>query len=129
MNDLEQLLITEDRAIKEQDLNKKIRGILSVQALKQQNHEFAGTPGVSQNNRSAGFIPAYCDTTTGQSVVSRFADGRLAPIHILDGLPEEWVTMRDLTGRVSRIRSGVVAGFLCDGRFFTREEAVRALSH
>ncbi len=45
-------------------------------ALVEQNVHFAGTGGVSKNNRSAGFLPAYQDTVTGRVVLSSFSDGR-----------------------------------------------------
>jgi hypothetical protein len=104
-------------------------GILSGQLLKNQNSLFAATPGVSRNNRQAGFTPAYLDLNSGTVMPSRYADGRPAPIHLLDGLPETWVTQRDNAGHVTQARRGVIAGFLRNGQFYTREQAVRALSH
>lgn len=64
---------------------------------------------------------------TGRSVVSCFADGQPAPVHLLDGLPSEWVEARDAQGNVTKARSGVVAGFLRNGVFFTREAAAQAV--
>jgi hypothetical protein len=53
----------------------------------------------------------------------------LAPIHLLCGLPAEWVVSRDAAGGVSAVKPSIVAGFLRDGRFYTREEAARACRH
>src|ERR1700682_2778851 len=47
---------------------------------------FRGTGGVSENNRSLGFQPAFIDRETQTVQLSRFPDGRLAPCHLLDGL-------------------------------------------
>ena len=108
---------------------KKTLGVLSTQVLKQQNAQYENTMGVSGKNRPEGFIPAYFNEISGVSIESRFADGRPAPVHILDGLPEEWVALRDPYGRVTRTQPGIVAGFLRDGQFYTREQAAHALSH
>lgn len=106
---------------------RRTRGVLSQRLLRLQNSTYAGTGGVSCNNRSAGFVPGYLDTETGVAVVSRFADGRPAPIHVLDGLPEGWVRCRNASGQVAMARSGVIAGFIRGGCFYTREEAARML--
>jgi len=88
-----------------------------------QNCDFAGTAGVSQHNRSSGFVPAYCNHADGQVVASRFADGRPAPIHVLEGVPEHWVEHRDVDTGLIRLKPTVEAGFLRDGRFFSRAAA------
>ena len=95
--------------------------------LQMQNAQFAGSGGISVNNRAAGFVPAYLNTATGEALASRFGDGRPAPVHVLDGLPESWVAGRDGDGCVVRTSEGVVAGFLRNGRFFTREAAAQAV--
>ena len=82
-----------------------------------------GTGGVSAENRQLGFRPAFRDTDTGQTYLSTFADGRPAPFHVLDGLPELLVLARDRHGRISRVLGTIVAGFLRDGAFYTRAEA------
>lgn len=121
--------VSEDLLIKERERARRMRGILSDQLLKTQNTLFGSTTGVSHNNRQEGFVPAYFDRTSGQAVISRFADGRPAPVHVLDGLPEEWIAQKDAAGHVTKVRAGVIAGFLRNDRFYTREEAVKALSH
>jgi hypothetical protein len=121
--------VTDAPSSPERERERKMRGILSRQVLARQNRAFAKSAGVSENNRSAGFVPAYLDVASGVSVISRFADGRPAPVHLLDGIPEEWVATRDTAGRVASVRRGIVAGFVRDGRFYTREEAALAASH
>ena len=48
--------------------------------LRAQNDVFAGTGGVSHNNRPAGFVPAYLNTETGEARISCYVDGRPAPV-------------------------------------------------
>ena len=100
---------------------------LSQFELRLENSAYSGTAGVSENNRAAGFQPAYRNIRTGETVVSRFSDGRPAPVHVLDGVPKDWVVKRDDRGHVHRVLATIVSGFLCRGRFYTREEAVHAL--
>lgn len=95
---------------------------LTEQLILQENKCFSNTPGVSENNRFLGYLPAFRDSTTGDVYLSRFADGRCAPVHLLAGLPEEVVTQRTPAGEVSAIKSTVVSGFVREGRFFTRSE-------
>lgn len=90
-----------------------------------ENHRFQGSAGVSAGNRHLGFRSAFRDRATDRIYLSRFADGRTAPIHLLDGLPEELVTARDAGGRVVAVKPSVEAGFEHGGRFLTREQARR----
>ncbi|MCB1800141.1 MAG: hypothetical protein KDI82_00495 [Gammaproteobacteria bacterium] len=96
--------------------------------LRAQNRAFCGTGGVSRNNRAAGFVPAYFNHETGESVISVYADGRIARVHVLDGLPESWISARDAEGTVIRTRDTIEAGFLRDGRFYSREAAAQAIA-
>jgi hypothetical protein len=63
---------------------------------------------------------------TRQAELSRFADGRPAPMHLLEGLPDLWVVERDTQGRVSALKDTVIAGFIRGGLFYTREQAAAA---
>lgn len=105
----------------ESDITQK--GILSSQSLRHENHLFANTRGISALNRDQRFIPAFQDTRSGLSVISCFADGCPAPVHILDGLPDDWVGSRDANGSVLKAHAEIISGFLRDGRFYTRKEA------
>jgi hypothetical protein len=96
---------------------------LSIADLERQNREFRGTGGRSEENGSAGFQPAFLDMETRSVYPSRFRDGQRAPIHLLDGLPEQLVLARDALGRVAAVKRSIVAGFARNGRFYTRDEA------
>ena len=102
---------------------------LTALTLRRQNQVFRGTGGVSAENRTLGFVPAFLDTQTGVVYRACFADGRPAPMHLLDGLPPTVVASRDPTGRVTTLKSSVQAGFLRAERFYTREQAAAALRH
>ena len=106
----------------------KHQQMLSVAVLKEQNKRFKNTGGRSQENRSEGFRPALSDTSTGTIYPSCFADGRPAPMHLLDGLPAEVVLARSASGRVIAIKESVVAGFVKAGQFYTREQAAAAVT-
>lgn len=95
---------------------------LSARALNSENRAFAGTTGVSQGCRVLGFVPGFLDRTTGTMYVSCFRDGTPAPIHLLDGLPDHLVVERTPLGRVTAVCECVVAGFIRDGIFYTREQ-------
>jgi hypothetical protein len=103
--------------------------LMTSQRIRRENRRYRGTGGLSANNRGAGFAPAFCDKETGRTELSRLAGGMPAPIHLLGGLPEEWVVSRDSAGAVLAIKASVVAGFLREGRFYSREEAARACAH
>lgn len=104
-----------------------MRTVLNDAMLARQNRRFRGSGGRSEENRHAGFLPAFQDVATRAVYRARFADGRPAPCHILDGLPDEVVVRRDRAGRVAAVKASVVAGFVRDGRFYTREEAIVAV--
>lgn len=93
-----------------------------------ENLHFGATGGVSENNREAGFVPAFKDTTTGRVYRSRFANGAPAPIHILDGLPAELVVRRDGDSGTVAFKETLVSGFLRADHFFTREEAAELVT-
>jgi hypothetical protein len=113
----------------EQERSRRLRGVLTELSLRDENALFELSRGVSQNNAHLGFVPAYLNTATGEQVRARFADGSPAPVHLLDGLPETWVSARDSEGHVTRTCSGLISGFIRDGRFYTRDEASRAAAH
>lgn len=97
--------------------------------LCRENQHFARTGGISRENRGFGFLPAFRDESTGALYLSRLADGRPAPIHVLDGLPEEIVAERSAEGAVRSLKRSVVSGFIRAGRFYTRAEAAAAVAN
>ncbi|MEH6577897.1 MAG: hypothetical protein V7731_12545 [Amphritea sp.] len=92
--------------------------------LQQENGEFSGSGGVSQENAHLNFCPAFMDQVSGDIAISRLRNGKPAPFHSLDGLPDCWVIERNIAGRVVDIKSSIISGFVRMGRFFTCEEAV-----
>lgn len=100
---------------------------VSLFRLLQDNRRYQGTKAVSDGNRAHGFRPAFLDPITNIVYPSRHADGRLAAVHCLDGLPDEVVVSRDAAGHVLEAKPGLVPGFVHDGRFYNREEAMRQL--
>lgn len=102
--------------------------LLNTTQLQRQNQEFMGTGGRSEENRPAGFRPAFMDIDTRTVYESRFADGRPAPIHVLDGLPDELVVARSSSGRIAAVKASVIAGFVLAARFYNREEAAHFIS-
>ena len=88
---------------------------------------YRGTNGVSESNGRLGFQPAFIDRETGTVYLSRFADGRLAPCHLLDGLPAELVLGRDEQGHVTRVKDSVESGFVHGEGFHTRHEVAAML--
>src|SRR5215510_14499764 len=99
-----------------------VKNAVTQQQLAVENARYQGTGGVSETCLP-GFSPAFRDTQTGVVCLSRFADGRPAPFHVLDGLPNELVISRDRHRGRAIAKPSVVSGFVHDGRFYTREEA------
>lgn len=95
---------------------------ITVKTLDYENRAFAGTGGVSHICQHRGFMPGFLDRATGQIYPSCYADGRPARIHLLDGLPNELVVSRSLSGQVAAIKGSVVAGFILEGTFYTRDQ-------
>lgn len=98
-------------------------------SLARENLQYAGTGGVSQNNRSQGFVPAFLDTASGHVYRSRFPDGRPAPVHILSGLPGELFDNNDYSNDQHPVKKTVVSGFILENSFYTREQAAEALQN
>ena len=105
-----------------------MKTMLSVEMLERENEAFRGTGGRSEENQDHGFVPAFIDIETETIYRSCLANGRPAPFHSVDGLPEEVVVARTPSGRVARVKASVVSGFVRDGCFYTRDAAVRMVS-
>src|SRR5690349_3698701 len=103
-----------------------MKPLMSEKQLQAENVAYTGTGGRSQANGDLGFRPAFLDFETQKIYPSRFADGRLAPFHLLDGLPEEVVVDRSPTGRVITAKSTLISGFVRNGFFYTRTAAAKA---
>lgn len=100
---------------------------MTVKSLHHQNLAFAGTAGISRFGRRRGFTPGFLDRETGRTYVSRHANGSPAAVHVLDGLPDELVLARTGSGQVAAIKGTVIAGFILDDQFYTRDQAALML--
>lgn len=96
--------------------------VLTKRRLERENLAYRYTGGVSQENRSSGFRPAFRDTEDGAVYLSLRACGDPAPFHCLDGLPPHLVVGHD-AGGVPILKASLEAGFVRDGRFYTRDQA------
>ncbi len=96
--------------------------MMNKRVLRFENKKFAGTRGISENNRDMNFYPAFLDKRDGRVEVARTQSGGTAPCHLIDWLPSEWAKAVDLKGRVQALKPEIIAGFVRDGIFYTREE-------
>lgn len=96
---------------------------MNNRTLQTENLVYAGTRGISQNNRASGFKPAFLDKSTGRIEIAKLKNGQRAPVHIISWLPEEWASRFDDEGLVLNLRPGIIAGFERDGCFYTRDQA------
>ncbi|MFM8356199.1 MAG: hypothetical protein ACKOBM_15015 [Gammaproteobacteria bacterium] len=94
--------------------------------MRADNLAFAGTAGVSEHARKARFMPAFKDLATGRVEIACFTPGQPAPMHVLSCLPDEWAAERNADGDITVLIPSVIAGFVRDERFYTREEAAAA---
>jgi hypothetical protein len=97
--------------------------MMTGEMLVRENASYANTGGVCSGNRACGFLPGFLDTETGAVYASCDANGGLARIHRLDGLPDHLIETRNAAGRVAQIKRSVVSGFRRAGQFYTRSEA------
>ena len=107
-------------AVPPEDLHMNAMSDLTIE---RENRCYRGTGGVSSGSRGAGFRPAFQDTATCAVYLSRFADGRTARFHTLEGMPDELVLARNAGGRACAVKASVVSGFERAGLFYTRSEA------
>jgi hypothetical protein len=95
--------------------------------LRAQSDSYRGTAGCSEGNGGLGFRPAFLDADTGIVYCSCFLDGNPAPVHLLDGLPDDVVVSRAESGQVTAVKGSLVSGFVRFGKFYTRDEAAAAV--
>jgi hypothetical protein len=92
-----------------------MKKVMTIAKLLEENVAYRGTAGISTACRQAAFKPAFLDFATMTIYMSRFADGRLAPIHLLDALPRNILE-----------RGTLVSGFERGGFFYTRRAVEKA---
>ncbi|VAW96484.1 hypothetical protein MNBD_GAMMA22-1742 [hydrothermal vent metagenome] len=95
--------------------------------LDKETRQHVGTGGVSQGNGEYGFIPAFKDMDLGDVYLSRYSDGRVAKVHLLDGMPAHLVISKQ-GGQVRSLQKSVIAGFILNDVFFTRAQAAHYVS-
>ena len=105
-----------------------MKHLMNQERLAQNLPATTGDGGPCPRTRPFGFRPAFFDFATCCLYLSRFANGQPAPIHLLEGLPEEAVALRSPCGRVLAARATLILGFERDGYFFTRTAAARAMA-
>ena len=91
-------------------------------ALRRESAPYTGTCGDSGTACRNRFRPAFRDAD-GRVEIARLADGRPAPMHLIGKLPAVWAKLCDANGNIIELKAGIVAGFVRDDRFYTREEA------
>ncbi len=101
--------------------------VLTKQRLERENLAYRFTGGISQENRGLGFRPAFRDAEDGAVYLSLRACGSPAPFHCLEGLPPVLVVGRDAAG-VPILKPSLEAGFVREGRFYTRDEAAATMA-
>jgi hypothetical protein len=79
-------------------------------------------PQISFLDLAFGFFPAFRDIMTGRTHLATNADGTIASMHVLDGLPREWADEFDTTGQIISLRDGIMAGFMRGDSFFTLDD-------
>ncbi|VAW81288.1 hypothetical protein MNBD_GAMMA12-1498 [hydrothermal vent metagenome] len=80
-------------------------------------------PGVST------FIPAYYDTQTDTVYLSRYKNGSVAPVHVLDSIPKELLSQsaaNKSSTNNDELSQKVIVGFVFNNKFYTRAEALEA---
>ena len=97
------------------------------EALRRRRRRGSRAGGFVGAGRVGKFVPAFSDRTTGAVYLSHFVDGRPAPIHVYETLPDALVIRRDAHHRPLALRADVISGFFSAGRFFTREQAARVV--
>ncbi|WP_372525202.1 hypothetical protein [Piscinibacter sp.] len=98
---------------------------MTEERLMQETQMHRVTGGISAENRSLGFWPAFMDQETSAVYASCFGNGRPSPFHLINGSPDELVVARDAVGRAAAFKDSVIAGFVRGGRFYSRGDAGR----
>ncbi|MGH1460860.1 MAG: hypothetical protein ACRBB6_02375 [Neptuniibacter sp.] len=88
--------------------------------LELENERFADSGGISQNNATQRFMPAFKNKHTGEIALSRYANGATAPFHLIEGLPENWLKKEE---KCTDLEACIISGFVRFGQFFDRQEA------
>lgn len=93
------------------------------------SQQYQGTCGESQGNRPFGFMPAFRDDDTGKVYLSCQANGIPAPVHLIEGLPDELVLERGDDTKAVAVKPSLLCGFIYQGYFYTRDECIALLAN
>lgn len=78
--------------------------------------------------RFSAILPAFRNTTTGETHLSCDGDGVPAPVHMIENLPRNWLKCNvDQTRCI--LRENVEKGYVVLGHFFNQEDASSLLPH
>lgn len=92
---------------------------ISSVALEKQETTYQKISGFNLSSLCVGLVPAFRDLSTNETHLSMNADGIISPIHLVEGLPIDWVTEWDTSGFPVSLRPGIIAGFFRGEKFFT----------
>lgn len=92
-------------------------------AVTRESEPYNGTCGESVVACQHKFLPAFCNREDGRIELARLPNGKPAPMHLIAKLPKVWAARCDGKGNVLELIDSIVAGFVKNGRFYTREEA------
>jgi len=98
---------------------EKTLGTLASEVIK-----FRGKGGVATEVKGLGLKPAFRHEKTGEIFKSLNEEGKESNIHLLEGIPEKYVTERHADGDVIAVSPEIESGFIKDGKFYTRNDAV-----
>ncbi len=95
------------------------------QAVTAESRRYSGTCGESELACQNQFAPAFCNRADGRVELARLPNGNPAPMHLISALPQDWAARCDDKGHVLTLIDSIEAGFVKNGRFYSREEAAR----
>ena len=101
--------------------------LLSQAQVKRQYKNYKQLGSAVFSDAAFGFMPAFQDVLTEETHLATYEDGTPAVLHVLDGLPEGWIAEWGEDGRADSVRTGVIAGFMRGGCFFTIDEIMNSL--
>lgn len=83
---------------------------------------------VNSNSCQFYFIPAFYDALSHTVFLSCYKSGQLAPIHVLEGIPDNIIKNRTLTNNRGESKNSLIIGFIFKNKFLTRKQAINTLS-
>ena len=96
---------------------------------KQDNGTHKGVAG-STTQPPPDFVPAYYDSETETVYLSRYSNGKQAPVHVLDTIPEELLQQNreHEAAHQSEPSPRLIVGFVHNNRFYTRAQAIEEIN-